>query len=433
MLFLRGALVPLLSFIHLLMQRLLHTLLYIIGVSLAALTGTANGFAQTGQPGQTVSDTAEVTKVSLITCSPGPLIYELYGHTALRVREGRPGLQSDWVFNYGTFSFRQPHFIWRFMLGKTDYQLSVEPYNYFYEAYAREGRAIYEQRLNLTQAEARRLVDALSYNVQPDHASYRYNFFYDNCVTRAIRMIEQSVDGKVVWPKLPADSVKTLRDLINEYSASTPWDALGQNLLVGAEADRPASLSDQMFAPLYAQRFVAEASIKGNDGSVRQLAQPAITLLPAQPLQQADGVPGPLWVFGIVLALTLILTVWEWRRKRYWWGVDVVLLIAQGLAGCIVAFLFFFSEHPAVGSNWLVILFNPLPLLFFPWWMKQAANRRVCRAAYLEALMLLATIVVGVCGIQSLPSDIYLMVDALALRTVAHLVFCRRPGAKEVA
>ena len=59
--------------------------------------------------------------ISLITCSPGTELYQLYGHTALRVREVRQGRRSDWVFNYGTFSFKQKNFMWRFMLGETDY------------------------------------------------------------------------------------------------------------------------------------------------------------------------------------------------------------------------------------------------------------------------------------------------------------------------
>ena len=71
--------------------------------------------------------------ISLITCSPGTELYQLYGHTALRVREVRQGRRSDWVFNYGTFSFKQKNFMWRFMLGETDYELSVLPYGYFYQ------------------------------------------------------------------------------------------------------------------------------------------------------------------------------------------------------------------------------------------------------------------------------------------------------------
>ena len=125
--------------------------------------------------------TPDSVAISLLTCSPGSLVYELYGHTALRVREVLPGRYSDWVFNYGTFSFDQPHFVGRFVMGHTDYELSVVPYAIFYNFYAQEGRGITEQRLNLTRREAQALVNALSENLRPEHAVYRYNFFYDNC------------------------------------------------------------------------------------------------------------------------------------------------------------------------------------------------------------------------------------------------------------
>ena len=45
--------------------------------------------------------------VSLLTCSPGQLSYELYGHTALRVRSTQTG--ADYVFNYGAFDFNTPN------------------------------------------------------------------------------------------------------------------------------------------------------------------------------------------------------------------------------------------------------------------------------------------------------------------------------------
>ena len=56
--------------------------------------------------------------------------------------------------------------------------------------------------------------------------------------------------------------------------------------------------------------------------------------------------------------------------------VDALLISLQGLAGVLVAFLFLFSEHPAVGSNWLVVVYNPLPLVVV-YWMLRAKNRRV--------------------------------------------------------
>ena len=48
-------------------------------------------------------------RISLITCEPGAAIYELYGHTAIRVQDFTKG--QDVVFNYGLFDFNTPQ--WR--------------------------------------------------------------------------------------------------------------------------------------------------------------------------------------------------------------------------------------------------------------------------------------------------------------------------------
>ena len=354
--------------------------------------------------------------VSLITCSPGTLVYELYGHTALRVREVGAYRTSDWVFNYGTFSFAQPHFVWRFMLGQTDYQLGVLPYAYFYEEYVRSGRAIEEQRLNLTPEEEKKLVDALSTNLLPEHATYRYNFFYDNCTTRAINQIENAVKGKVEWGN--CDSTQTLRDIVREYSASSPWNCFGQDLLLGSEADQPASLAKQMFAPLYAQRFVADAKIVSADGTSRQLAAPVVTLLPAQHSAKANSYFTPLIVFTTLLVLGIALSLYEWKCKKSYWQWDALLLLVQGLVGCLITFLFFFSAHPAVSSNWLLLLFNPLPLLYFPWFMKQASLRQPTKGMYVQLGMLTLTLLVGLLGWQVFPFEVYLIIALLAVRAV---------------
>lgn len=359
--------------------------------------------------------------VSLLTCSPGPAVYELYGHTALRVKRGRA---DDWVFNYGTFSFRQPHFVWRFVLGQTDYSLSVTPYPFFYEAYAREGRAITEQRLSLTQDEARRLEQFLGKNLEPANATYRYNFFYDNCTTRAVDAIAGALDGKIAWAE--ADSAKTLRDIVHQYSEASPWNKFGQDLLLGAEADKPVGVRGQMFAPLYAQMFAAGAAVKANDGTARPLAAPVVTLLPEASAPSRPCPVTPLMVFTALLAVVALATAWELRRHASLWWLDALLLFAQGLAGCVIAFLFFFSAHPAVGSNWLVTVFNPLPLLYFPWYMKQAAQGRPAYGMYGQAVMLAVCLVAGLAGLQSYPLEVYLILAALALRCAVALARTRR-------
>ena len=386
-------------------------LLYIIVLMLIPFTVLAQQLGDDKATAEAQSKDSVV--VSLLTCTPGQLVYELYGHTAIRVKEVG-ARQSDWVFNYGTFSFNQPHFVWRFMLGETDYELGVVPYSIFYEFYVMEGRGIDEQVLNLSSTEAKHLVDALSKNLEPENATYRYNFFYDNCVTRALRQIENAVEGTVVWPK--ADENKTLRDIVHEFSTPSPWNEFGQDLLLGAEADEKAALAKQQFAPIYAERLVTDAMIKDKDGKVRHLAAPVRTLLPAQPGVQTEesGFPiSPTVVFGIILVLTIAISTAELLKKKRYWQYDVLLMVAQGLTGCIITFLFFFSSHPAVGSNWLITLFNPLPLVLFPWFMKAAAVGKRSWVMYVQGVLVVLFIISAVLGVQQYPTEVYLIAVTL--------------------
>ena len=395
------------------MQKLVY-ILSLLAVLLPVTLRAEQARQQDGQ--QPVADRQQDSVcVSLLTVTPGKMVYELYGHTAIRVREVMPGRLSDWVFNYGTFSFAQPNFVWRFVKGETDYELGVVPYALFYDTYVKEGRGIDEQLLNLSPAESRKLVDALSRNLLPENATYRYNFFYDNCTTRAIDMIERAVEGNIVWPQAEAD--KTLRDIVDQYSEVSPWNKLGQDLLLGAEADAPADRKSQGFAPLYAERFVEEAVVVNPDGTRRRLAEPKRVLLPAQTGKTAKGLT-PMWAFGILFVVTLIITTYEWRKGICFWAYDALLLLAQGLAGLAVFLLFCFSTHPTVGSNWLIILFNPLPLLYLPWYMKQASLHRPVKGLYIQAVMLAATGLVGTVGLQQFPPELFLIWGTLAVRCI---------------
>ena len=62
-----------------------------------------------------VAAQAQRLDVSLLTCFPGQEVFELYGHTAIRITDGAT---MDRVYNFGLFSFNQPHFIYRFVKGE---------------------------------------------------------------------------------------------------------------------------------------------------------------------------------------------------------------------------------------------------------------------------------------------------------------------------
>ena len=309
-------------------------------------------------------------KVSLMTCAPGTEIYALFGHTALRYEDAARG--EDWVFNYGMFSFDTPHFVYRFVKGETDYELGVTRYPYFEGSYAMRGSSVYQQTLNLTTAEKRKLRELLDENYLPENRVYRYNFFYDNCTTRARDIIEACVEGEIVYPD--GKDGLSFRDIVHQYTKGHEWDELGIDLCLGSEADEPIDGRKQMFAPFYLLEAAKRATIVKGD-SVRPLVLEEKKVVDVDPEDDGGGFPlSPLACVFILMGITCWVGWLQLRRKKVIWIWDLMLFAAQGLGGCVIAFLVFCSTHPTVGSNWLILLLNPIPLIYLPVMIYKAAK-----------------------------------------------------------
>lgn len=319
------------------------------------------------------SQSMDSIRFSLLTCAPGTEIYSLFGHTAIRYENYTRRI--DVVFNYGMFSFNTPNFIFRFVAGETDYQLGITPYSYFEAEYAMRGSSVYQQVLNLTQSEKERLLTILENNYLPENRIYRYNYFYDNCTTRARDKIEECIEGKVVYPD--SLSGKSYRSIVHEFTAGSPWDEFGIDLCLGAEADKEINKRQQMFSPFYMKYYASNAYIVDAGGTRRPLILDETKIVDVEPEEVQPGfILSPLMCGALFLALCVVMAWGQWKTQRIWWGWDIVLYGLQGLAGCIIAFLFFFSVHPTVGSNWLLILFNPIPLLYLPFMVYKAVKRK---------------------------------------------------------
>ena len=390
---------------------------------LKTLVWLVAGLWLTAQPlsAQDADINGDSLEIGLLTCAPGTAVYELYGHTALRVRDlSSKGRGRDVVFNYGVFDFNTPNFTWRFMLGQTDYVLGALPFSHFAASYEKDGRSIEEQVLNLTQKEKEALFASLLRTISIPGWNYRYSFLYDNCTTRAIDEVENSVDGHIVWPASLPD--KTFRRIIHEFAAGpSPWNRFGQDLILGAETDAPIGREQQMFSPVYAAAYLDGAVIVDADGQQRPLVLQKRTVVKAVPKPVTHFPLSPLAASCLLLALGAGVSAWEWRRRRVCHLFDDALMLLQGGAGCIVALLFFFSEHPAVGSNWLILLLNPLPLLWLP--VKVRHNLRRQPDVYHRAMLVALGIFVVAIFVspQSFPAEIYVLALLLLVRSVSVL------------
>lgn len=343
------------------MRRLVHILLFA-----ACLCSPLRLFAEEVQAADSVAVDSTL-QVSLLTCSPGFASYELYGHTALRVQSMQNNY--DVVFNYGVFDFAQDHFVWRFVLGECDYRCAVSEYYVFEHEYRMRGSSVTQQVLNLLPVEAAELTSALFANCQPENSVYRYNIFRNNCTTKARDMIEAYVRGVVRYPaRAPR---YTFRQLLHQFTAASPWDEVGNDLLLGADVDTLLCERDEMFAPIYMMWYADSAMIDRGPWGCTPLVRERRMALEANAVQQQEAMAAeptffltPAQLFWGLLCMALLLGCWEVRRRRAVWGVDAVLLTLQGIAGILIVFMSLFSEHPAVDTNWQAWLLNPLPLFF---------------------------------------------------------------------
>ena len=323
------------------------------------------------QDAYAVEDSATATlpldsiEISILTCTPGKDMYAKFGHTALRVRDYT--IHRDVVFNYGCFDYNANNFVLKFLLGQTDYLLDAEEFDFLKYRYGMLGNGVSEQVLNLNQEEANRLLALLLENLRPENQEYRYNWLYDNCTERARDVIEKAVDGRIEYAGV-VDEEMTVRDMLHKCLEKSPWVSFGIDMILGDEIDRKAEKRIMMFLPnVFKTELDGAYIVRGNGEKLEYVAGRSNVLEDTNGPDEAYLLGSPLFVFSLLLLGTIGLSLKEFKRKRITVWLDVVLHTCQGLAGLLVAFLFFFSEHPAVDSNWLVILFNPLPLFYAGW------------------------------------------------------------------
>ena len=309
--------------------------------------------------GQNSESNEDDFRITLLSCSPGDEIYSLFGHTAIRVQNSQTDL--DLVYNYGIFDFNTDNFIWRFALGHTDYQLGRLPYEHFVFEYRVTNRTIWEQELFLTKEEKVNLINLLEENYLPSQRVYRYNFLYDNCATRPLEKIKEATSRELNFSD-NKDYQNTFRDILHRYSENHLWCRFGMDLCLGSKADRLITTREESFAPIELIDYISSAHFNNNTSLVGEKR----VILSSTP-EANKGTPlllSPLAVFAALFIFMAILSVYQVNRRVFFNLFDLPLFGIYGLAGCILLFLVLFSEHPAMSPNYLLLVLNPLHLLF---------------------------------------------------------------------
>jgi hypothetical protein len=379
------------------------------------------------QDASAVEDSATATlpldsiEISILTCTPGKDMYAKFGHTALRVRDYT--IHKDVVFNYGCFDYNASNFVLKFLLGQTDYLLDAEEFEYLKYRYGMLGNGVSEQVLNLSQEEANRLLALLLENLRPENQEYRYNWLYDNCTERARDVIEKAVDGRIEYAGM-VDEEMTVRDMLHKCLEKSPWVSFGIDMILGDEIDRKADKRIMMFLPnVFKTELDGAYIVKNNGEKLKYVARRSKVLEDTNGPDEAYLLGSPLFVFSLLLLCTIGLTLKEFKRKQITGWLDVTMHTCQGLAGLLVAFLFFLSEHPAVDSNWLVILFNPIPLFYAGWLLYCYKKRKRNLLSYVNLAVTAGFLVTMAVCPQSFNIAMWLLALSLLVRALSQAHF----------
>lgn len=302
----------------------------------------------------TRAQVADSTDVYLLTCAPGNATYSIYGHTALRISVR--GTSIDRVYNWGIFDFSTPNFAFRFAKGRLDYMLGSYGYDIFINEYVTEGRAVWSQTLNLTAVEKEKLFALINENLKPENVKYRYDFFFDNCATRIRDILAASASDTIIFPV--KEKQKSFRQLVDPNQKVLPWIDFGADMLLGLQADRKASVADEMFLPAYLMdNLSASVIVHGNNREPIVVQPVTVVDLPAGSTGARPWMPQ--LVFYLILLFVILVTLIPGHSLP---GriTDIALYIIYSVLALLLIFTNFFSEHDALHFNLLILGINPL-------------------------------------------------------------------------
>ncbi len=301
-------------------------------------------------------------KISLLTFGKGKSVADVWGHTGIRVLNADKG--TDLVYNYGTYDFNQPNFLLKFLRGKLKYSLSFNDFEQTIRFYTFYHRDVFEQVLNLNREEKIKLMELLEENYLPQNRYYLYDFFYDNCSTRPLSIITNSIQSKLLLSENKEN--KTFRQYLDEEIIDKPWLDFGIDLILGINADKNPERFQKSFLPLNLKSELSKSQIL-KDGQNESFVLMDKTIASFDHVQSSFPLllkPASIFTFLFVLEI-LIFGFFFFKSPKLFLIYDKIWFTIALIAGLIITFLWFFTDHTATKSNLNYLVFNPLYLFFF--------------------------------------------------------------------
>ena len=321
----------------------------------------ASPVAASNEPGSNLT-------VYLLTFGWGEEVWERFGHNAIWIKDRARG--TDTTYNWGMFSFDEPHFLRRFLTGDTRYWMQAFDLDLIIAEYKSRNRSILAQELNLTPAQRLKLQQFVQWNELPQNKFYRYDYYRDNCSTRLRDALDHAVSGQLqiaTVTRMTPGSYRfhTLRLLGDNVPLYT-----GANLALGHPADKRLSEWEEMFLPVRMANDLRNVRLTDSTGAQIPFVRSEMALFTAGRAPEPSVPPNYLPWFvaaGILVAgvmIALVRSAEGGNRFTLFAATAIATLwsLIAGAAGTALVIAWLFTKHYFMGRNENLLHFDPLSL-----------------------------------------------------------------------
>jgi hypothetical protein len=387
-----------------------------IGLAVALSISTARA--------QEVPEPGSELRVYLVTAGVGDAIFERFGHNAIWIHNANTN--SNVAYNWGMFDFDQPGFYRRFLMGRMLYTMAPQQMDDVMREYQARNRSVWAQELNLSPARKLNLVQFLEWNARPENRDYRYDYYRDNCSTRARDALDRVLSGTMRRTLEQSPSKSTYRSETKRLMLGDIPTLTGMNVAMGSNIDQPLTAWDESFIPMKLREHLRELTVETPTGERLPLVKSELTLFQATRPEPPEVAPSLFrgyliagLAFGVVLLLFGLLRA-GWSRTVFGVLAGTWSLVI-GLVGTLIAVLWAFTDHSVTYGNENVLQANPLSLVVFAGLIGWALRKGWGTKLAARTALIVAGLSVGGLALQLLPGLNQMNGDIIALILPAHL------------
>jgi hypothetical protein len=329
-------------------------------------------FGQSGAGGNIQSGRGDALTLKIAVIGPGDELYFWWGHIGLIVEDRISGTSR--FFDWGVFSFENENFFLNFAFGRLIYTCAVSQAQSDFNNFIRTNRDITLYTLDLPGDRKEAVLRFAENNMLPENRDYAYHHFRDNCATRIRDILDLALDGRFRADFINESGRFTLRQHVRRHTWFNPFLDWILNFWMGQDIDKPITVWDDMFLPSEIGMRIKDYRYKDTYGNERNLVSHVEIMNKSVGRHAVLDVPRKQWprelFASLVFSALLVFVYLFWSRKSY---IKIFLGLVQsflglffGVAGSLLFFLTFFTDHDYTYHNSNVFFVNPLFLAAIP-------------------------------------------------------------------